>query len=55
VGRRFSESFLKELGGALVLVTPVLLVLHQHQLAVRPLLLCQEVPHCVFLKLKHGH
>ena len=55
VGRCFSESLLQELGGAHVLVTSVLLVLHQHQLAVRPLLLGQEVPHGVLLKLEDGH
>ena len=55
VRRRFSKSFLKELSRAHVLVTAVLLVLHQGQLAVRPLLLRQEVPHRVLLELQHGH
>jgi len=55
VGRCLSESLLEELGSAHVLVASVLLVLHQHQLAVRPLLLGQEVPHCVLLKLEDGH
>jgi len=55
VGRCLSESLLQELGSAHVLVTSVLLVLHQHQLAVRPLLLGEEVPHGVLLKLQHGH
>ena len=55
VRRCFSKSFLKELSRAHVLVTAVLLVLHQGQLAVRPLLLRQEVPHRVLLELQHGH
>jgi len=55
VRRRFSKSFLKELSRAHILVTAVLLVLHQGQLAVRPLLLRQEVPHRVLLELQHGH
>jgi len=55
VRRCLSESLLKELGRAHVLVTSVLLVLHQRQLAVRPLLLREEVPHRVLLKLQHGH
>lgn len=55
VGRCISEPLLKEDSSVVVLVAPVLLVLHQHQLAVCPLLLGEEVPHCVLLKLEDRH
>ena len=55
MGRCLSEPLLEELGSAHVLVASVLLVLHQGQLVVRPLLLGEEVPHCVLLKLEDGH
>ena len=55
MGRCISEPLLKEDSSVVVLVAPVLLVLHQHQLAVGPLLLGEEVPHCVLLKLEDRH
>ena len=55
MGRCISEPLLKEHSSVLVLVASVLLVLHQGQLAVCPLLLGEEVPHCVLLKLEDGH